>query len=109
MENKKVKYDGRGSHRRALLHAIGQLEEISGGATVREAARFMNVSKPTAQRYLKAMESNGEIYSLWEDYRSNCGKRVYFLKRDVFHEYVNNAFSLEFKLFASMAHGVRSR
>lgn len=47
---------------RAVIQAVGQLQDICGFATVGQVAKFLEVSKPTAQRVIDTLMDNNVIY-----------------------------------------------
>lgn len=58
----KTKYNGSGSHRRAILYLIGQAERVfKSEPTTAEIAAWMNVSKTTALKYLRKLQESGEL------------------------------------------------
>lgn len=63
MKKVSFKYNGSGTHRRAILHMIGEMENIfKRKVTVADVASWMHVSKPTATKILRGMYDNNEIY-----------------------------------------------
>lgn len=67
-------------HVRAVFHAIGQLQDVNmRGATVAEVARFMNVSKVTARKYLSQLFSEGDLCEDFNDDFSRLGRIEYRL------------------------------
>ena len=62
MKDFNKRYNGGAVHRLALLHAVGQLEIVTGGMIKVSALQdFMCVSKPTAIKYLKELAGENEI------------------------------------------------
>lgn len=73
MKKRNKKYNGSVMHRGAILHMVGESETIfKREVLVRDIAEWMNVSKPTAIRYLKAMAWRGEIIMTKEKCKSNA-------------------------------------
>lgn len=96
------KYRGTHTHRRAILHMIGQSQDVfKSKASIADIAAWMNVTKPTAKKYLDGFvereelimskvawrKSNGEVtawkyeYSLqpatWDKYKMGIYKSWY--------------------------------
>lgn len=100
MQNRLTKYDGRGSHRRAILHMIGQSVEVfKEYVTVKDIASWMNVSKTTALKYIKKMYDKEEIYMWKEDYKNTYMWKIE-LRYDIFKEYTEERFLAEYKIYA---------
>lgn len=74
------KYNGSSIHVNAILHMIGQLQSMAwDGVTVAEIAKFMNVSKPTARKYLRELEIRGLVKKYRFQYRGNSIIHKYML------------------------------
>lgn len=100
MKNKTMKYDGRGSHRRAILHMIGQSVEVFREyPTIRDISGWMNVSKPTARKYLSRLMENEEIIMFKKPYK-NTEICHFDLFEDIRMEFENNVFKNDYKLYA---------
>jgi hypothetical protein len=95
-----MKYDGRGSHKRAILHMIGQYVNVfNEHATVKDVASWMNVSKATALKHLKMMRENEEINMFKRDYKNTFMWEI-DLQIDTFREYAQGQFEAEYKIYA---------
>ena len=99
------KYNGCTYHRLALLHVIGQLEQVNDCATLADIARFMNVSKPTAMKYLKPMIDNQEICKAEQNYRSNAKKYKFYLFEDIRDEYKSGHYWKAYMLYSNIHFG----
>lgn len=100
MSSKKFKFNGCGTHRRAVLHMIGQSVDIFNAApTVAEIATWMNVCKRTATKYLKMMVERGEIIMTKEKYKNTFRYRI---KLDPFvdEHYKNRILEDDYKWYA---------
>lgn len=100
MSSKKQKFDGSGTHRRAIYHLIGQSQTIFGDKVkISEIAQWMNVSKPTARKHIKWMVDNREVIVTTKPYK-NTFVCLIELHPDVMRDYDDGLFVLAYKLYA---------
>jgi len=100
MTLKKFKYDGSGTHRRAILHMIGEsLDVFKTKPKVSDIASWMRVSKPTAIRYLKRMVDNEELIETKVPYRQTFAYR-YELHPDVMEHYEEGRLKFSYEIYA---------
>lgn len=96
-----VKFNGCGTHRRAILHMIGQSADVfKSYPSTAEIAAWMNVSKPTAKRYLDKMVSNGELIMSEVKYRKNAVKHHWCLTQSVYQDYQELRLKFDYKVYA---------
>lgn len=86
-------------HEAAVLHAVGQTDTIRlAGATVADIARFMNVTKPTAKKYLDKMASEGKLIK--SKFKHGRFGRLHYWLSDVASEmYAAGEFEDDYKLY----------
>jgi len=58
--------------KQAIMHMIGQMQDMSLTCKTGDMARFLNVTKPTAQRYLKQLAYDGMLKCVTREYRKNA-------------------------------------
>lgn len=89
---------------RAVLHAIGQVQDIFGrGMTTAEIARFWRVSKPTARKYMKHLVEYGQVFKKQMYHRRNVGADVWFLEGPGRKLYKDGALASEYRFFVRVA------
>lgn len=107
MVNKKFKYTGTTYHRMAVLHAIGQLEQMFGYAKLSDIARFMNMSKQAAQRHIKRLIDSYEIVVIKSDKIGRGGFDKYILHYDMLIEYQSGEYKQAYDIYAIQLIGQR--
>jgi len=75
----------------ALMHMVGQMEDMKIDCSTADIAHWLGVTKPTAKKYLKALYEGGYIESEMLPYRpnfpmfiwtlSNSGRKLYYENR----------------------------
>lgn len=98
----------------AVKHMIGQTQELSKrGATLSEVASWLNVSKPTAKRFMGKMNYSG-IRVRTDAWRVNkktgqihSTRDLYALSYDAKREYENGNYYENYKLYVSARRGER--
>jgi hypothetical protein len=101
MSSKEMKYNGCGTHRRAILHMIGQSVEVFNQyPTTAEIAAWMNVSKPTARKYLMRMLDNKEIMIKEVYHRPHIAKHVWKLDSEVENHYNEGILEHDYRKYA---------
>lgn len=100
MAKAKFKYNGSGTHRRAILFMIGQsLEVFKEAATVRDIAGWMNLSKVTARKYLKRMIDNEELQLIEQPYK-NTVIHKYMLSQSVRADFYEGRLTDSYHIYA---------
>jgi len=106
MAKKITKYDRSGSHKRAILHMIGQVEYmVYGKVTVRDVATWMNVCKRTALKHLKRMEANKEVVLTKATYK-NTYMYTIELESDTYIEYLYGYYVNDYQLYCQRVMGI---
>lgn len=106
MKNKKAKYDGRGSHSRAILHLIGKSVSMFGEyPRISDIAAWMNVSKVTATKYLKKMVESREIIMTKKQYKNTFVYEV-ALDCDIEEEFREGYFVNDYQQYAQKVMGI---
>jgi hypothetical protein len=103
MKEKVHKINWSGSHRMALLHAIGQLMIVRNGiVTVSDVLPFMNVSKPTAIKMLKHMcFNNDELIMIKNPHMKTFGTWEFCLHPDMLREFDEGVYKPYFDAFVN--------
>lgn len=57
---------------RAIIQAVGELQNLGQEVRITDVAQFLNCSKPTAQYHLSRMQMFGAITMTPRKYRSNA-------------------------------------
>lgn len=101
------KYRGVAWQRRAILHAIGQsVSPLFPDVLVSDVMDWMRVSKPTAIKYLKVMQSRGEIIMSKEVYRANATIYKIRLSPLVKKEFQEGTWSMDFHKYCKQVLGI---
>lgn len=102
MQVKKLKYNGSGTHERAILHMIGQSEDVfKSKPSTAEIAAWMNVGKATARKHLNAMVEDGKLIKTKVFYRQpDVYKDTWSLHPDVMIHYEFNGLKTDYELYA---------
>ena len=109
MKNKRIKYDGRGMHRRAILHMVGQSLLVFGEfVRVSDVASWMNVSKVTATKYLRIMERNEEIIMSKKPYKNTFVYEIQ-LSHGVWCDFMDGLLHESYQVYAQKVMGIISR
>jgi len=82
-----------------ILHMVGQMEDMSQTVKTSDIARFLNVTKPTAQRYLKDLSYSGSLQCIPRDYRSNARCFEWKLTTRARAYYADNIFKYSYHKF----------
>ena len=95
------KYQGGTTHRLALLHAIGQMQIINGGAVaLADILPFMRVSKPTAIKALKEMAfERDELIMTKIEGSGKFGRWEFYLHDDMYEEFRDNIYMPYFEAY----------
>lgn len=100
MKNRKFKYNGSGTHRRAILHMIGKSQDVfKSKAKVSDISSWMRVSKTTAIKHLKRMVDNEELIETKIPYRQTFAYR-YELHPDIVEHYRDGLLKHSYELYA---------
>lgn len=101
MSSKESKFNGSASHRRAILHMIGQVVDMfKKEPTTSEVASWMNVSKPTARKHLKEMREQGELWMSSEYHRPNVCKHTWRLTSMLEYHYDEGLLKADYQCYA---------
>jgi len=85
--------------RQAIIHMIGQMEDMSQTVKTGDIARFLNVTKPTAQKYLKDLSYSGSIQCMSREYRTNARCFEWKLTARARAYYVDGVFKMNYQKF----------
>ena len=100
MNNKPMKFNGSNMHKDAILHLIGQSAEVFREyAVVSDVASWMNVSKPTATKYLNQLWNEGLIY-MWKREYKNTFIWMIDLKDEAMRKYTKDEYKPAYQLYA---------
>lgn len=94
------KYNSSLSHRKAILHMIGQSVEVFREyVKIADVASWMNVSKPTARKHLHAMWLRGEI-RMWHIPYKNTIIYMIDLTDEVKQQYEDKDYEIDYRMYA---------
>jgi len=85
--------------KQAILHMIGQMEDMSQPVKTGDIARFLNVTKPTAQRYLRELFEHGSLACIKHTYRTNAKCFEWDLGIRARRNYVDGVFKMSYQKF----------
>lgn len=106
MQHKRPKYNGCKAHEQAILHMIGQSQSVfKEYVTIRDVAGWMNVSKPTARKYLARLLNDYKIYMWTRPYKSGD---IWMISLSDSHlsEYLNGEYKAAYHAYAQRVMGV---
>lgn len=93
-------------HRMALLHMIGQLEDMGKDwITTGEIASLMGVTKPTAIKRLNMLAEYGSLIKATRMHRPNCDAFVWQLGKGKRRMYRNGLLSASYHIWRNEAFG----
>lgn len=99
MTHKKFAYNGTTYHRLAVLHAVGQLQEMFGYAKLSDIARFMNISKPAAYRHVKRLVESTELFVTKTNKKGRGGFDMYYLPADLMEEFQSGQYVKSYQIY----------
>lgn len=83
------------------MHMIGQVEEVfMTEPKTSEIASWMNLSKPTARKYLNSMVKSGKLIKTTQEYRANSSVDKWSLAHEYKVAYREGKFAPQYKFFA---------
>lgn len=107
MKDKKFKFKYTKGHIWAILHMIGQSQFVFKEAvSCSDVAAWMNVTKPTARKYLKDMTEIGLLNTYREKYKTNATIDRWYLNSSILDAYARDEFKPAYRVYAQRVMGV---
>lgn len=96
------KFNGSTTHRSAILYMVGESVDVFRSApTTADIAAWMNVSKPTARKYLKQMVKRGELIMNKVPHRQTVYKHTWQLSEYTKGMYELGVYDEMYQIYAS--------
>jgi len=93
-------------HRNALLHLIGQCEQMNMNVTNRMVADWLGCTKASASKYLKAIAENGTLIMTEKKWRGDAKVYSWRLSKLQMNMYLVGEFKSHYKIFSNIHHAV---
>lgn len=92
-------------YRNAILHVVGQMEDMSQIVSTGDIAACFGVSKPTAQKYLKNLCNEGWLNQVNVTWRPNADKFIWQLTSISKFEYREKRYQHSYLAFLDNKYG----